>query len=309
MLEIRRSTARGLERQSTVADGDWLHVVAPTPADLQAVREFGVPASLLDQVDDPDERPRVETAGDAALVVLLHPAPTGQSDGPPWRTLPINVLLTPRGIVTISLEAPPFIERLVTGEQGVADTTQPAEFVLRLCWYIADAYLGALRLINARVDRLEDELRRSLRNEEVLGLLQQQKSMTFFATGLQSNELMLERFEALVQPGLAASGNALLAEVRIEMRQAIEMVGIASSVLSDMMDAFASIVSNNLNSVMKVLTSVTILLAVPTLIASLYGMNVALPGARSPWAFAAVFGGSAVLSLGLLRFFRRRGWL
>lgn len=309
MLEIRRSTARGLERQSAVTDGAWLHVVAPTPADLQVVRGFGVPDSLLDQVDDPDERPRVETAGDAALVVLLYPAPAGEGDGPPWRTLPVNVLLTPRGIVTVALEAPRFIERLVAGGQGVADTTRPAEFVLRLCWYIADAYLGALRLVNARVDRLEDELRRSLRNEEVLGLLQQQKSLTFFATGLQSNELMLERFETLVEPGLEASGNALLAEVRIEMRQAIEMVGIATSVLSDMMDAFASIVSNNLNSVMKVLTSVTILLAVPTLVASLYGMNVALPGARSPWAFAAVFGGSAALCLGLLLFFRRRGWL
>lgn len=219
MLEIRRGTDRGPQRQSAVAGGDWLHVVAPTPADLEAVRAFGVPASLLDQVRDPDERPRVET--------------------------------------------PPFLERLVAGEQGLADPRQPAEFVLRLCWYIADAYLAALRLINARVDQLEDELRRSLRNEEVLGLLQQQKSLTFFATGLQSNELMLERFEALAQQGLREPDHALLAEVRIEMRQAIEMVGIAASVLSDMMDAFASIVSNNLNSVMKVLTSVTILLAVP----------------------------------------------
>ncbi len=181
--------------------------------------------------------------------------------------------------------------------------------MLRLCWYIADAYLAALRLINARVDQLEDELRRSLRNEEVLGLLQQQKSLTFFATGLQSNELMLERFEALAQQGLREPDHALLAEVRIEMRQAIEMVGIAASVLSDMMDAFASIVSNNLNSVMKVLTSVTILLAVPALIASLYGMNVALPGAHSPWAFAGVFGGSALACVGLLLLFRRRGWL
>jgi magnesium transporter len=97
--------------------------------------------------------------------------------------------------------------------------------------------------------------------------------------------------------------------VRVELRQAIEMVEIADHVLSDMMDAFASIVSNNLNSVMKVLTSVTIILAVPTLIASVYGMNVGLPGAHSPLAFAAIVALSAVVCGGLLLVFRRKNWL
>ena len=177
------------------------------------------------------------------------------------------------------------------------------ELVLQLCWKIADAYLAALRDINTRVDQLEGELRRALRNEAVLGLLQQQKSLTYFATGMKSNELMLERFESTPQAQLDAAGNELLAEVRIEMRQAIEMVDIAYSVLSDMMDAFASIVSNNLNSVMKMLTSVTILLAVPTLVASIYGMNVDLPGERSAGTFTWILVGCGVLCAALWLFF------
>ncbi|HEX5650528.1 MAG TPA: magnesium transporter CorA family protein [Steroidobacteraceae bacterium] len=309
MLQALRSSPGGLERLETPADGCWLHVVKPTEQDLEDVRGFGVPASLLDQVHDIDERPRVEVAGECVLVVLQYPAPTDRTDGPPWRTLPLNVLLTPRGVATVSLEAPPFLASMIESRDQPPDTARPVELVLQLCWHIADAYLAALRRINTRVEKLEDELRRTLRNEAVLGLLQQQKSLTYFATGLKSNDLMLERFESTTQAQLDAAGNELLAEVRIEMRQAIEMVEIAYSVLSDMMDAFASIVSNNLNSVMKVLTSVTILLAVPTLVASIYGMNVALPGEHSSGTFVGILIGCVVLCGALWLLFRRRNWL
>jgi magnesium transporter len=299
----------GTKHRTMPAEGCWLHVVEPTEEDLEAVRGFGVPASLLDQVHDVDERPRVEVAGECVLVVLQYPAPTDRPDGPPWRTLPLNVLLTPRGVATVSLEAPPFLAAIVEGRDEPPDPERPVELVLQLCWKIADAYLTALRDINTRVDELEGQLRRALRNEAVLGLLQHQKSLTYFATGMKSNDLMLERFESTTQAQLDAAGNELLAEVRIEMRQAIEMVDIAYSVLSDMMDAFASIVSNNLNSVMKMLTSVTILLAVPTLVASIYGMNVALPGEHSSGTFVGILVGCVVLCVALWLVFRRRNWL
>jgi magnesium transporter len=159
------------------------------------------------------------------------------------------------------------------------------------------------------VDALESQLRRSLRNEEVMGLLAYQKSLTYFATGMKANELMLERFESLPLVKLAGPDADLLDDVRIEIRQAIAMVDIADNVLSDMMDAFASIVSNNLNAVMKVLTSVTILLAVPTLIVSVYGMNVGLPGAGSPGAFIVLVGLSVAITGGLFVLFRRKNWL
>ena len=111
MLQAWRSTPGGLKELATPAEGGWLHVVKPTEQDLEAVRGFGVPPSLLDQVHDVDERPRVEVAGECVLVVLQYPAPTDRPDGPPWRTLPLNVLLTPRGVATLSLEAPPFLAR------------------------------------------------------------------------------------------------------------------------------------------------------------------------------------------------------
>jgi magnesium transporter len=310
MLEVRRTTPTGLEQPAAPTAGCWLNVTAPTPADIAAVRQFGVPADLLAHVLDMDERPRVDLAADSVLVVLHHPAPRSGDDGPPWVMRPLSVVLTPHGIATIAAAPVACLQAMLHEDaRHQVSTQRPVEFLLRICWHVADACLTALRDINARVDTLENDLRRSLRNEEVMGLLAYQKSLTYFATGMKGNELTLERFESLPMVKIAGPDQDLLEDVRIEMRQAIAMVDIADRVLSDMMDAFASIVSNNLNSVMKVLTSVTILLAVPTLIASLYGMNVRLPGAHDPLAFVALVALSAAISGGLFLVFRKKNWL
>jgi magnesium transporter len=308
VLEIRRNTQGRMERLAAPEPGCWVHVVAPTDADLDVVRRLGVPAAMLDHVADLDERPRVEHVGDVVLLVLNYPARREEGAGPPWRTLPITVLLAPHGLVTIAPRATPFLAELLDGRISVA-AGRASEFVLRVCWLLADACLTALREINTGVETLEHALKRSLRNEEVLGLLDFQKSLTYFATGMKSNELVLERLQRV--PALRWEGQEqeLLDDVRIEVRQTIEMVEISDNILSQMMDAYASIVSNNLNSVMKVLTSVTIILAVPTLIASVYGMNVALPGAHDRWAFAGILALCAAIGAVLFVVFRRRNWL
>ena len=310
MLEVRRTTPTGLEQVPAPEEGCWLEITAPTPVDIEAARQFGVPASLLTHVTDPDERPRVDLEGDCVLVVLRYPAANTESDDPPWSMRPLSVILTPRGIVTLAAERVEFLQSRLQGDtRRRLATHRPVEFLLRICLHLADTCQNALRDINARVDQLENELRRALRNEEVMGLLAYQKSLTYFATGMKANELTLERFEALPMVKLAGPDADLFDDVRIEMRQAIAMVDIADRVLSDMMDAFASIVSNNLNAVMKVLTSVTILLAVPTLIVSVYGMNVGLPGAKSPQAFFGLVALSVAISGGLFLLFRRKNWL
>ncbi len=298
-----------MERPAAPCAGCWLHITQPTAEDLAVVREFGVPAALLDHVSDVDERPRVAHVGDCVLVVMNYPLRRAESTGPPWSTLPLSVLLTPQGIVTLSPGTTSFLQPLLDGQVHGLSTERGTEFVLRVFWQLADACLRGLREINAGVESLENELKRSLRNEEVMGLLDFQTSLTYFATGLKANELVLERLQRVPALHWADQDQELLDDVRVELRQAVEMVEIADHVLSDMMDAFASIVSNNLNSVMKVLTSVTIILAVPTLIASIYGMNVGLPGAHDPLAFAGIVALSAAVCGGLFYVFRRRNWL
>lgn len=309
MLEIRRSGGAGMERPPAPCAGCWLHVTQPTASELATVREFGVPDALLDHIADIDERPRVAHAGESVLVVMNYPLRRTAASGPPWQTLPLSVLLTPQGIVTISQGTTPFLQPLLDGQVPGLSTGRGAEFVLHVFWQLADACLRGLREINAGVESLENQLKRSIRNEEVLGLLDFQKSLTFFATGLKANELVLERLQRVPTLHWADQDQEVLDDVRVELRQAIEMVDIADRVLSDMMDAFASIVSNNLNSVMKVLTSVTIILLVPNLIAGVYGMNVDLPGAHDPLAFAGLVALSVAICGGLFFLFRRRNWL
>ena len=309
MLNIRRGAATGMERLDAPAPGSWLHVVDASDEDLAALREFGIPAALLTHVSDPDERPRVEHLGEVVLVVLHYPSRRRAESGAPFVTVPLSVFLTQTATVTVAPRPVEFLEPLLEGQVTDLSTTLPTDFVLRVFWQLADAYLGAMREINASVERLEDSLKRSLRNEEVLGLLEYQKSLTYFATGMRANERALERLQRLPALRWGEQDQDLLEDVRIEVRQAIEMAEISDNILSQMMDAFASIVSNNLNSVMKVLTSVTILLAVPSLIVNIYGMNIGLPGARSAVAFGGIVLVCILLCGVLVVVFRRRNWL
>jgi magnesium transporter len=304
--------AGGLARCEQPGPGCWLSLVAPSDEELVTLMGLGIPRSLLDHVQDLDERPRLEHDGDALLVVLRHPVESTDrgAGAAPFVTAPFSIIATPRLVVTIAPRGCPFVEAL---KEHAARTpefspTRPTQFLLQLIARVAEEFLERMRRIDGEVERLEGELQRSLRNEEVLGLLRCQKSLTHFRTSIGANELVLDRLQTLQLPGLAVDPE-LVQDLRVEVRQAMEMVEISADILSQMMDAFASIVSNNLNAVMKMLTSVTILLAVPTLIASLYGMNVNLPGARSAAAFAAIALLCVLLAGGLFVVFRRRNWL
>jgi magnesium transporter len=159
------------------------------------------------------------------------------------------------------------------------------------------------------VDALEDKLQRSMRNQEVLELLKYEKSLTYFTTALKSNELMMERLQRSQLFQTYPDDLELLEDVLTENQQAIEMVNIAGAILRQMMDACASIISNNLNIVMKFLASITIVLSLPTLVASLYGMNVRLPFEASPLAFPLILVVSFVLSVSVAWIFSKRDWL
>jgi magnesium transporter len=181
--------------------------------------------------------------------------------------------------------------------------------VLRILLLTANKYLGALREITKAVDILEDQLQQSTRNKEVLGLLKYQKSLTYFTTALKSNELMMERLQRSGMLKTYPEDEDLLEDVLTENQQAIEMTNITSNILSSMMDAFASIISNNLNGVMKFLAAVTIILALPSMVASFFGMNVHLPFEAHPMAFVFIIVISIAISIGAVYMFWKRDWM
>jgi len=309
MITIYKNGEQGLQPAESVGQGCWVHAVAPTEQDLAELAGHGVPREFLSHLLDLNERPRAEREDDAILLVLHFPYAQGPTADIPYITVPLTIIVTTDLVVTSVPMATGFLQGFATRNLRGMTPDRPTGFVLQMLLYLAKEYLDNLTVINTQVDRLEDQLQRSLRNQEVLGLLKFEKSLTYFTTALRSNEVVLGRLQRGNLSQWHPEEMELLEDVLIEVRQAIEQVDISQSILAQMMDAFASIVSNNLNAVVKLLTSVTLLVALPTLIASVYGMNVRLPGAESPLAFAGILGASILISLGLLVIFWRKDWL
>jgi magnesium transporter len=181
-------------------------------------------------------------------------------------------------------------------------------FALYIFLETAVRYLTHLREINRMTEFIEDQLQKSTRNRELMELLKYQKSLTYFATALRSNEVMMERVQRMQIFNYYEEDQDLLEDVLTENQQAIQMTSINAEILSSMMDAFASIISNNLNVVMKALAAITIVLNMPVIVASFYGMNVPLIGENNPFSFISLIGISIGLGAVATYVFYKRDW-
>jgi magnesium transporter len=308
MITIYKNNGKELQQLHEPALGDWIHLTNPAPEEIAQIHALGIPHDYLTYPLDLDERARTERENGELLIVLRIPYYQGEASDIPYTTIPLGIVVTQEHILTICKLENEIINEFINRRLKDADTTKRLRFVLRLLLIAANKYLMYLREITKRVDFLEDELQQSTRNKEVLELLKYQKSLTFFTTALKSNELMMERLRRSRLFETYPEDEDLLEDVLTENQQAIEMTNITSNILSSMMDAFASIISNNLNSVMKFLASITIVISLPTMVASFYGMNVILPLQGHPQAFFFAMGLSFFISLSVVYIFWKRDW-
>lgn len=307
MLTIYKTTERGLEQLESMANGVWLKVVDPTPEEIQQLVDWGVDADYINYSLDLDEMPRIEREEDYTFILIRIPHRQPSSDIP-YITIPLGIMIKGNMIVTICRYDKEMFKVLANGKYRLLKTGKRYRFALYIFLETATRYLTHLREINRITEAIEDQLQKSTRNREVLELLKYQKSLTYFATALRSNEVMMERVQRTQIFNYYEEDQDLLEDVLTENQQAIQMTNIATELLAAMMDAFASIISNNLNAVMKILAAITIMISLPTIVASFYGMNVDLPFQTYPWAFWFTVGFSAAL-IGLAAFiFYRRDW-
>ncbi|MDN3515703.1 MAG: magnesium transporter CorA family protein [Candidatus Brocadia sp.] len=309
MIKIYKSTNHLLETVDTPSEGCWVNVVDPSGQEIAQVEGLGIPADFVTHSLDIDERAHTERNDGVVLIVLRVPYEQDKIAQIPYSTVPLGIILTNTLIVTICRTETSVVRKFITGQIPDLSTVKKNRFVLQLLLRTAVQYLEYLRGIDSSVDVLEDKLYRSLQNKEVMDLLKYQKSLVYFTTALKSNELMLERMQKGQLFQAYPEDAELLEDVLIEIRQAIEMTYISENILSQMMDAFASIISNNLNVVMKILTSITMVISLPTLIASLYGMNISLPGQHYPYAFALTLLVSLMISAIVVIVFWKKKWL
>jgi magnesium transporter len=286
----------------------WIQVTQPTSAEIAYLRnDLHVPAVFIAHALDLHELARYDHRGNDRLIILRVPHFLGDHAPTPYNTIPLGVILTETHLVTISRFRVSVIDDLLH------DVEQPIlsreSLLLLILLETAKKYLEVLSTINGQIESAEDRLQLSLKNKEVYELLKYQKSLVHFTTGLKSNELLMQRLQKTQLLNSSPDDQELLADVLTENAQAIQMTCTSSDILSQMMDAFASIISNNLNVVMKFLTAFTVVLSFPTIFASIYGMNVGLPFAQSPFAFYGILLLSICTSTLVALVFWKRDWL
>lgn len=308
MLHIYKTTDQGFEKLDSIVSGCWVNAVDPTVEENQKLIEWGIDGDYINYSLDPDEMARVEREEDYTFILLRIPIFQGTAVDVPYTTVPLGMHIQEHMVTTICRYESDIFKVLTNGKYRGLRTAKRYRLALYIFLETSLRYLNCLRTINKTTDALEDQLQKSTRNREVLELLKYQKSLTYFATALRSNEVMMERLQRIQMFNQYEEDQDLLEDVLTENQQAIQMVNINNEILSAMMDAFASIISNNLNSVMKALAALTIIVSLPGTVAAFYGMNVDVPLQTHPLAFMVVVGIAFALTGLAILIFAKRDW-
>ncbi len=309
MIQIYKTTGSTQNVIHEYEEDSWLNVSSPKEEELRALsQKLNIPIDFLTSPLDVDERSRIETEGKNMLVLIRTPH-FDETNNIQFITVPLGIVLTENMIITIcSNSNNDVVQAFIDGKIKDWSTAKRSRFVLQIFSRTALVYLDYLKQINKETALVEDKLQKSMKNEELIELLNFEKSLVYFTTSLRANEIVMERLQRTEMLKMYPEDRDLLEDVITENRQAIEMANIYSNILSGMMDAFASVISNNLNVVMKFLTSVTIILTLPTLVASTYGMNVKLPLQDWPHAFGFTMVMSFALAILGVIIFRKMNW-
>lgn len=296
MIQVYKHNNGHLEDNISLASaekGSWIHVVNPDSEDLQLVSMVTeIPTDVLKTSLDTEERSHVELEDNYIFIVINIPIIL-ETDS--YDTLPLGIFITPDFIITLCIQETEVMRAFTENKYPLFYTFKKTRFLFQILYRTATLFLRYLQQINHRTDDIEQDLRHSMQNKEFFLLLELQKSLTYFTSALRGNGIVMEKLMRLRRNTtlhhllkMYEEDEDLLEDVIIENKQAIEMVEMYSNILMSMSDTFASIISNNLNIVMKFLASITIILAVPTIIFSLWGMNVPVPWADDPMGFTII---------------------
>jgi len=308
MMEIFKKSGGKVRKIEKSQKGDFIRLIDPTQEEIERVIELtNVDEDfILDPLDE-EERARVEIDEDYILIILKPPIKMQQDSHVPYKTSSVGIIITPEHTVVVSKRRFSFIDDNILNEK--IDIKKRSKMIFQVLHLNANEYLRTLKEIQQKIDEIEEELNRSLRNKEIVELMRLEKALVYFVTALRYNELLLERLMKGNIIPLYEEDRDILEDAIVDNRQAIDTANIYSDILAGMMDAYASIISNNLNIVMKVLAVVTIIMQIPTVISSFYGMNVKLPLQSNPSAWFYVIIWSAVSIILVIFWFKRNKWI
>ena len=298
MIKYYRTMDHQIHEISEPVEGTWISLVHPTAAELATIAaEYKIDIDDLRAPLDEEERSHIEVEEGYTLFIVDVPTTEERKEKEYFLTIPCGIILTEKVIITVCLEDTSVLADFKNGRVRNFWTFKRTRFILQILYRNASLYLQYLRIIDKKSDSVEKQLHISTKNQELIELLELEKSLVYFSTSLRSNELVLEKMLKIDKIKQYPEDEELLDDVIIENKQAIEMADIYSNILSGTMDAYASVISNNLNIVMKVLAIITIVMSIPTMIASFWGMNVPVPLAHSPYGFLILVIVSLILTI------------
>ncbi len=296
MLQIFKSLESGhLEELTlkTIEKGSWINIIDPTPYELKVISSLtDVEPDFLRSALDDEERSHIDVEDDCIMILTNVPIVREEES---YDTLPLAIILTKQHLITVCLEETPVIADFNERTSRLFRTFKKTQFLFQILYKSATFFLRYLRQINKLSDEIEERLRHSMKNSEILRLMELQKGLTYFNAALRSNGAVLEKLLRLRSSrtlegilDIYEEDEDLLEDVIIENKQAREMVEMYSQILSRLADTFSSIISNNQNMVMKFLAAMTIIIAIPTVISSFFGMNVPVPLSENNAGFGIV---------------------
>jgi mg2 transporter protein corA family protein len=293
--------------------GNWINMIAPSDDEIKTVCEnIKIQEDFIRYALDPEERARIDYEEDDGTTLILADVPIIEKDEDQkeYSTIPVGfIIVRDEYFITVSLMENQVIRRMNPMKNKSVATYKKSRLVLQCLYVNSEIYLNLLKKINRETEIAEKELRQTRKNKSLLRLLSLEKSLVYFTTSLKANEVVMERMNRGKVIKLYEEDEDLLEDVLIENKQAMEMSKIYSDILSGVMDAYSSIISNNLNGVMKILTAITIIISVPTMISSFWGMNVKVPMQDNPWGFAIILIASILIGIIVTIILKRKDYL
>lgn len=289
------------EKVTEFKKGNWINMVAPTEEEIKEVcTALEIQEDFIRYALDYEEKARIDMEEDDNTTLFIVDIPIREKEGDSliYSTMPIGMIFVRDDyFITVSLKKNDIISNLTKNKLKTIVTYKKSRLLLQILYANSEMFLNLLKKINKETEIAESVLKTSMKNKELLQLLGLEKSLVYFTTSLKSNEVVMEKTMRGKIIKLYDEDEDILEDAIIENKQAIEMAKIYSDILTGTMDAYASIISNNLNGVMKFLTSITIILAIPTMIGSFWGMNVELPIQNGPYAFWIIIAICIVLAI------------
>ncbi len=297
---------------SEVKKGNWINMINPTEEEILGICEsLDIEQDFIRYSLDSEEKARIDIEDDGTILFIIDiPISEKDEDNIVYTTMPVGIIFVrDEYLITVSIKENSLIKRMERLIQRRLVTYKKSQFLFQIFFENSSTFLNMLKIINKKAEQLEVTLKKSLKNEDLLKMLNLEKALVYFTTSLKSNEIVMEKTLRGKIIKLYEEDEDLLEDAIIENKQAIEMSKTYNDILNETMDMYASIISNNINDVMKILTSITIILAVPTLIASIWGMNVPVPLQNNSNGFVILLAVSVIVTLGVMIWFKKKDML